>query len=236
MGKAKYISHLDLMATMQRALLRAGVCLKYSEGFNPHPYLSVALPLSVGCGSVCELMDIGLAEATLVDDLPEIISSVLPEGIAVHSVYAPASKFKDIKWVGIEGLLHYDTVLPQHISEMLAERYAQESIVISKKTKSGMTEMEISQCIRDVRFHLCGDAVRPYKGEVSELPDTIATSASGSGEYGTVFMSARISAQNPSLNPESLMSALAGKYSALAPGGTNFTRTEVFDVDMNVFR
>ena len=59
-GKAKYISHLDLMATMRRALLRAGIELKYSEGFNPHPYMSVALPLPVGCSSICELIDIGI--------------------------------------------------------------------------------------------------------------------------------------------------------------------------------
>ena len=54
-GRAVYISHLDLMATMQRAFSRAGLELKYSEGFNPHPLISILLPLSVGTASVCEL-------------------------------------------------------------------------------------------------------------------------------------------------------------------------------------
>ena len=56
-GKAIYISHLDLMRVVQRVFLRAGVPLRYSEGFNPHPLISICLPLSVGTESFCELMD-----------------------------------------------------------------------------------------------------------------------------------------------------------------------------------
>ena len=61
-GKAKFISHLDLIATMRRALLRSGIRLVYSEGFNPHPYISSAIPLSVGCGSLCEALDFETVE------------------------------------------------------------------------------------------------------------------------------------------------------------------------------
>ena len=61
-GRAVYISHLDLMQTMQRAFSRAGYELKYSEGFNPHPQISIALPLSVGTASLCELMDFKLRD------------------------------------------------------------------------------------------------------------------------------------------------------------------------------
>ena len=52
-GKAIYISHLDLMRTLQRSFLRAGYPLKYSEGYNPHPLISILLPLGVGCSSEC---------------------------------------------------------------------------------------------------------------------------------------------------------------------------------------
>ena len=60
-GRAIYISHLDLMAAMQRAFARAELPLKFSEGFNPHPQISILLPLSVGTASVCELMDFRLS-------------------------------------------------------------------------------------------------------------------------------------------------------------------------------
>ena len=52
-GRARYISHLDLMRTFQRAFLRAGLHVKHTEGFNPHAYVSIALPLSVGFSSHC---------------------------------------------------------------------------------------------------------------------------------------------------------------------------------------
>ena len=59
-GRAVYISHLDLMRTMQRAFSRAEYELEYSKGFNPHPQISISLPLSVGVASLCELMDFKL--------------------------------------------------------------------------------------------------------------------------------------------------------------------------------
>ena len=54
---AKYISHLDLMRTFQRAFLRAGLPIKHTEGFNPHAFVSIPLPLSVGYSSACEVLE-----------------------------------------------------------------------------------------------------------------------------------------------------------------------------------
>ena len=55
-GRARYISHLDLMRTFQRAFLRADIPIKHTEGFNPHPFISIALPLSLGFSSQCEIL------------------------------------------------------------------------------------------------------------------------------------------------------------------------------------
>ena len=62
-GRMKYISHLDLIRTMTGALGRSEIPVYYSEGFNPHPKMVFALPLSVGCESICEYLDIKLLEA-----------------------------------------------------------------------------------------------------------------------------------------------------------------------------
>jgi radical SAM-linked protein len=77
-GRAVYISHLDLMRTMQRAFMRAGYRLKYSEGFNPHPVMSILLPLSVGCASGCELMDFSLTNDEDLAALPVRLNGAMP--------------------------------------------------------------------------------------------------------------------------------------------------------------
>jgi len=207
-GKAKYISHLDLMAAMRRAMLRAGVDLKYSEGFNPHPYMSVALPLQVGCGSVCELMDVRLEDGVQTDGIADRINASMPEGLNIREVYTPAKKFNFIEWIGISGRLYYDRGAPADAVRRLAERFAEDCIIISKKTKRGESNIDISPFIRDV---------------------------SVTGDF-EIMMSARISAQNPSLSPDNILNALTGKYGDLAPDYADFIREGFYDSDMMIFR
>jgi len=207
-GKARYISHLDLMATMRRALLRAGIALRYSEGFNPHPYMSVALPLSVGCGSACELMDIGIADGGLPEDLPELVTAKLPEGLEVRQAYEPSAKFSSIAWIGVCGAFYYDGGAPSKAAESLEKRFAEETIVISKKTKRGVSDIDIAPFIKGISFF--GESV--------------------------VNMTARISAQNPSINPVNIISALDSGFLALKPDFASFERTELFDQNMKIFR
>ena len=107
-GRAIYISHLDLMHTMQRAFSRAGYALKYSEGFNPHPQISIALPLSVGAASLCEIMDFKLREDVDLSELPGRLTAVMPEGIEILEAYEPQRKFAQLKWLDVEGVFEYD--------------------------------------------------------------------------------------------------------------------------------
>lgn len=86
-GRAKYISHLDINRTFQRAFSRSGLNLWYTEGFNPHPYMSFSLPLSLGIESLCENVDIRLNDDTDVNTVKSKLNSVLPEGIQVSDVY-----------------------------------------------------------------------------------------------------------------------------------------------------
>jgi len=83
----KYISHLDLMRLWQRVLNRAGVALAYSEGFNPHPRLSLAAPLALGVTSEAELMDIVLTKWSSPHAFTSAVSRQLPRGVEIHQVY-----------------------------------------------------------------------------------------------------------------------------------------------------
>ena len=80
-GRAKYISHLDLMRTFQRAFFRSGIQIRHTEGFNPHPFVSIALPLSVGYSSQCEILEFGLVGGASYEEVPARLTAAMPEGI-----------------------------------------------------------------------------------------------------------------------------------------------------------
>lgn len=86
-GRLKYISHLDINRAMSRAFKRAEIPLWYTEGFNPHPYMSFSLPLSLGVESLCESVDIRIVSSITNDEIKNRMNSVLPEGLKVLDVY-----------------------------------------------------------------------------------------------------------------------------------------------------
>ena len=208
-GRAVYISHLDLMRTLTRAFLRAECRIKYSEGFNPHPQISIALPLSVGAESVCEIMDFKLIEDRQPQDILDALSKQLPEGIEAIEVYSSERKVKELKWLKISGVFEYDERSAEEMAAKLGEFYAQDSIVITKKTKRGMGERDIRPAIKEMSFAPDGSDVR---------------------------LDAIISAQEPTLNPELLAEATRQLCPDIAPDFAKFRRLEVFDENMGVFR
>lgn len=208
-GRAVYISHLDLMHTMQRAFFRAGCELKYSEGFNPHPQISIALPLSVGTASLCEIMDFKLNGETDLTELPARLTAVMPEGISVLEAYEQRRKNAEIKWLQVEGLFEYDERDAAAMAAALERFFSQGQIVIEKRTKRGMGETDIRPAIKSIAFTPCDEGVK---------------------------VEALISAQEPTLNPELLADALRQKQGEIAPDFARFTRIEIFDKNMEVFR
>lgn len=86
-GQAKYISHLDVNRVFSRALSRAKINLWYTEGFNPHPYMSFSLPLSLGVESLCENVDIRIVDDISDDEIKQRMNDALPQGIRVLDVY-----------------------------------------------------------------------------------------------------------------------------------------------------
>ena len=208
-GRAVYISHLDLMQTLQRGFFRAGYALKYSEGFNPHPLISIALPLSVGTASECELMDFRLKEDVDLAELPARLTAALPEGIEILEAYEFTRKAAELKWLRVRGVFEYDERDAASMCEALREFYARESIVITKKTKRGMGETDIRPAIREIVFFV---------------------------EGRDVGLEAVISAQEPTLNPDLLADALRQLQPEIAPDFAKFTRLETYGKEMELFR
>ena len=208
-GRAAYISHLDLMRTMQRAFLRAELPLKYSEGFNPHALISMLLPLSLGHESLCELMDFRVYADCDLTKLPTQLNAVLPEGIRAQEAYEPEHKGRELKWLRFQGDFQYDRPLGPDAAERIEAFFRQESIVITRRTKKGEGESDIRGAIQSI---------------------------SAAPEAGGIRLEGVISAQEPTLNPEHLSAALHQLAPELAPDFTRFTRLEVYHSDMGVFR
>ena len=84
--EVKYLSHLDLMRLWERALRRAGIPLAYSQGFSPHPRISIAAPLPIGVTSDGELMDILLQKKVSPYFFIKMVGEQLPHGISIAGV------------------------------------------------------------------------------------------------------------------------------------------------------
>ena len=134
-GRACYISHLDLMATFQRVFTRAEVPIWQTQGFNKHAYVSIALPLSVGYSSDCELLEFTLNEGMAPEDVPSHMNETMPEGIHVVECYpieTPLKRLAEIDWTLI---MEYDNGVPEHAVAEIQALLGQESLVIQKKSK-----------------------------------------------------------------------------------------------------
>lgn len=208
--RAVYISHLDLMHVLQRVFLRAGHRMKYSEGFNPHPVMSIAVPLSVGHASVCELMDFTLLDDEVsLEQVKDDLNRALPEGICVLEIYEPTRKASGIKWLRVTGTYEYDDGTAAEKAEALKMFYARAEIPVTRKTKRGEGVLDIVPHMKDVTI-----------GEAD----------------GNVRLEAVISVNEPTVNPELLVAAVRQNAPELAPDFARFTRLEIYDENMGIFR
>ena len=203
------MSHLDLNRTMTRVLRRAALPVWYTEGFNRHPYITFAAPLSLGYEGLRESMDFRLEQDLPDAELVERLNAVMPEGIRVIEAYEPQRKASELKWLDVKGIFEYDERDKAAMAAALEEFFARDAIVITKKTKRGMGESDIRPAIKTIGFTV---------------------------DDAGVIVEATISAQEPTLNPELLAESLRQLAPDIAPDFAKFTRVETYDADMNIYR
>lgn len=132
-GRAKYVSHLDLVRTMTRAVRRAEIPLWYTEGFNRHPYLTFAAPLSLGHEGLRETMDIRLEDEMPFDEVVERLNRVLPEGIRAISAAEAVAKTALLTAAEYRITFYCDV-------QVLRDTLALDSLTVEKKTKKKTTK------------------------------------------------------------------------------------------------
>ena len=152
-GDLQYISHLDLVRTMQKALKRAGLKMWYTEGFNPKPKMVFGPPLSIGVESECEFLDIRLLDEPDFDGIKAKLDSVLPMELGVIEVFSPKAALSDIAWLSYDMTVKSEET-PDCVIGKLREFFAREEITVTKKSKKGDLTVNIRPLIKSVSFDL----------------------------------------------------------------------------------
>ena len=210
-GNAIYISHLDLMRLFQRAFKRAGLLLKHTQGFNPRPSVSIAMPLSLGVESCCELLDFDLeGECPANEEIRDRLNEALVAGVKVLSVYDEGAKIKHLAFLECNVDLEYDNGIPEGAQDSIRSLFARETVVVEKKGKNGLTEQDIIPMIRKI--------------------DVEATSRQELRLHATVCC------QNPSLNPMQLAAAVERYLPEFRPDFVRCGRVEIYDTNEKIFR
>ena len=215
-GSLQYISHLDLMRTMSRLVIRAGINVFYTEGFNPRPKLVFALPLSVGTESVCELLDIKLNPQT--PDCAEILSKLRAQStpeLDFTDVYIPERKFKEIAYSEYEICINTKNSDVAELTDKI-NHLCDGSVIILKRTKTGESERDIKDLIKSLRACVTD---------------------------GKIIINTILSADSEDyLNPEYIVKAIKAKFGVpsddISPSGDSYSikRMAVTDSNGEVFR
>ena len=210
-GNAVFISHLDLMRLFQRAFKRAGLNLKHTQGFSPRAMVSIALPLSVGVQSSCEILDYELVDQELpFNEIRDRLNRALPAGVKVLEVYDSLRKPRDLTHLDVAIRLEYDNGVPEGTMDAIRELFARQSVIVTKRGKNGPVDQDIIPMISSLDIAAVSD---------QELE-----------------LTARICAQNPSLNPQQLVTAVETNLPQCRPDFTRIFRREVFDSQCVIFR
>jgi len=208
-GRAVYISHLDIMRTFQRVLTRAGIAVKHTEGFNPHPYISIALPLSLGYSGECEFLDMVITDDMKNAEIVSRMNETLPEGIEVIRVYENGSPVRNIAYSEYNIMLEYDGGVKQDYIDAIAKLFSLPEIILMKKSKRGETETNIAPLIKSCKL---------------------------TADKEKVCVNAILAAGNTSLNPEYMVRAIEKYIPEYAPDFAEFARKNVYDANLDEFR
>ena len=164
-GYAKYTSHLDLLRFFKRAFRKSGIALSYSQGFNPHPKLGFAQPLSLGYSSSCELLEFTTNVPYETEKIYEMLKDMMPEGLTILWCRELSDDIKSL--ASIADYAVYEVEIPYNLSaeklEEIKKGYlAQEEILAMKKQKKDkkLVSVNIKHMIRNFEANIFDEGIK----------------------------------------------------------------------------
>lgn len=176
-GDLQYISHLDLQRVMSRVLIRSGVPVWFTQGFNPHPKMVFAMPLSVGTQSMCEYLDIKIDRKIPLSEIVERLNGQVTEDMRFSKAYHPLSKLSEVAYVD-----YMINIKCRGLSEKSAAEavklLTRSPLYIMKRSKSGEKEVDVTEYIKGITASCANGLCIKLKligGEGSLNPEAIVT-------------------------------------------------------------
>lgn len=152
--QCRYISHLDLNRVMIRAIQKSRLPVWHTEGFNVHPYITFALPLSLGFRGERESMDMRILDDNLkLDVIKDELNKCLPNGLSVFDVTEPKMKPGAIASAKFKMRLSCDEYSVEELYAKLQEMLNSDEILVDKKTKKGIKKIDIKEYFKDAKHY-----------------------------------------------------------------------------------
>ena len=158
-GNLQYVSHLDLVRTMHKIVVRSRLPLKYTEGFNPKPKMVFAAPLSIGTESLCEFLDVRLSERVDESAALKALNDNMTDEMQVTEAYYPETKFTDLRWLSYTVSMKTNGASDE-LCERINSALSSDVIEIEKKTKSGIKPVNIRPLIKSADAFFDGEEIR----------------------------------------------------------------------------
>lgn len=165
--QVKYISHLDMLRTFIRALRRAEVPVKYSEGFNPHAQITFAMPLAVGVTSDCEVVDVALSEPVNMIDTVKRLSNALPGGLELVSADVVFNSMPEYQKARYLLKVQNNTAVDEELTVAVTEALRRSEIMVEKKSKRKVTSVNILE-------HIYKFDIREAEGDTFTIDLTVS--------------------------------------------------------------
>lgn len=155
---ARYISHLDLNRCMSRAFHKTKLPLWYTQGFHPHIFLTITMPLSLGMSGLRESMDIRLTEEIPYEEIIEKLNGALPLDIHVYEITEPVMKPCEVAFATYEITYEPENRSAQQAKEEIEELLSRQEVLVTKHTKRGPKEFDIRPYFADMKLEMGEDS------------------------------------------------------------------------------
>jgi radical SAM-linked protein len=181
-GAARYISHLDLMRTMNRAIRRAGLPAAYSQGFHPHIVMAFAQALGLGYLSQGEYMEISLDDSISLEKAMALLNAALPDGLVLTGAWRLDDSFPTLMAAvsAARWLVEFREPVDFRLFEALLAR---EKVEVVKEGKNGPANAEIRRGIYAIKQKAEGIEMFLAAGSALNIrPELVVKAALGSSE------------------------------------------------------